>query len=210
MQNDPETLDSTFSKTSVFQYLEDYSKCLVSALKHVEPEQLDKAHQAMWGARQKQGRIFVAGNGGSAAISNHLCCDWQKGTHVKGHKSLLVQSLAANTPLLTALGNDLGYERVFSFQLECADLQPNDLVLLVSSSGNSPNIIDAATLARERGATIIGMTGFSGGKLRQLAHISLHIPVANYGVVEDAHQMLMHVLAQFHAFDHRKEISPSA
>ncbi len=135
-------------------------------------------------------RIFVGGNGGSAAISNHLCCDFMKGG------GLEVMSLSCNTPLITAIANDLGYERSISFQLERL-LNPGDIVLLISSSGNSPNIIEAAKVAKSRGAWIIGLTGFSGGKLKELADTSLHIPIDNYGIVEDCHQSIMHIISQY-------------
>src|SRR5205807_2169508 len=107
--------------------------------------------QLLLKTRSAGARIFVAGNGGSAAISDHLCCDWQKGVHVADHAGLHVHSLVSSTGLLTAIANDFGYDKSFSFQLELAGLKPEDIVVLISSSGNSPNIVAAAELAKSRG-----------------------------------------------------------
>lgn len=137
-------------------------------------------------------KVFVGGNGGSAAISNHLCCDFMKGAKVQ------TISLSSNTPLLTAIANDLGYENTLSFQLEKhLTGDPSEIVMLVSSSGDSPNIIKAAEYASTRGAHLIGLTGFTGGRLMQIAHTKLHIPIHNYGVVEDCHQGIMHIISQY-------------
>ena len=135
--------------------------------------------------------VYVGGNGGSAAISNHLCCDFIKGTACK------TISLSCNTPLITAIGNDYGYEKTMSYQLENYIRKDEDCtVILVSSSGNSPNIIHAANLVNKLGVKLIGLTGFDGGKLKDLCNVSLHIPIYNYGVVEDCHQSIMHIISQ--------------
>ncbi len=142
------------------------------------------------------GTLWVAGNGGSAAIADHTVCDVSKGTHVHGKPPVRSVSLAANGPMITALANDIAYERVFSEQLKYY-LGPNDAVLLVSSSGNSPNVLEACRYANERGVPTIAFVGFKGGKLAELARHVVWIPVENYGIVEDAHQSLIHVLTQY-------------
>lgn len=206
MQNDPKFLNITFAHDSVRAYLNDYAAHLERALESVTPEALDAAAQELMRARLEEGRIFAAGNGGSAAITLHLGCDWQKGVHTSGHSTPHVNCLAANPALLTAIANDFGYEKSFAFQLEMANLKAKDLVVLISSSGNSENILQAAQYTKSKGAKVIGLTGFSGGKLKQFADISLHIPFDNYGLVEDCHQVLMHVLAQFHDLSFRKRL----
>lgn len=138
------------------------------------------------------GRIFVAGNGGSAAISNHLCCDFLKGADLRK-----VVSMSCNTPLITAISNDIGYEDSISFQVDKLMCVCFDTLILISSSGNSPNIIKAAKAAKKKNCKVIGLTGFNGGKLAKLADYSLHIPVNNYGIVEDCHQSLMHIISQY-------------
>lgn len=144
----------------------------------------------------RRGTIWVAGNGGSAAIADHTVCDTSKGTHVEGKPPLRSVSLAANGPMITALANDISYEKVFSEQLKYY-LQDGDAVLLVSSSGNSPNVVDACRYANERGVPTIAFVGFKGGKLAELAKHVVWIKVDNYGIVEDAHQSLVHVLTQY-------------
>jgi D-sedoheptulose 7-phosphate isomerase len=204
MQKDPRFLNQTFSTETIRAYLSGYSASLQKCLDSISQKDLDAASQMLRQVRSQGARIFVAGNGGSAAISEHLSCDWQKGVHIPGTGCLKVQCLTSNTSLLTAIANDFGYKETFAYQLELADLTSQDVVLLISSSGNSENVVKAADYAKSKGCKVIGLTGFSGGKLMAMADISLHIPFDNYGVVEDAHQALMHVLAQFHDSGNRE------
>jgi D-sedoheptulose 7-phosphate isomerase len=203
MQKDPRFRNETFSQESLRSYLTDYSSTLQKCLASLAQKDLDAAAQLMLEVRTKGGRVFVAGNGGSAAISEHLSCDFEKGTYLPTMNSLKVQCLTSNTSLLTAIANDFGYENIFAYQMELAQLTSYDLVILISSSGNSPNIIKACDFAKSNGCKVIGFTGFSGGKLKLQADVSLHVPFENYGVVEDAHQVLMHCLAQFHDIKNR-------
>jgi phosphoheptose isomerase len=147
-------------------------------------------------ARQEGRHVLVAGNGGSAAISNHFECDASKGTHVHGCPPLRTRSLAANASVLTALGNDVGFESIFDRQVDYY-AQPGDVVILVSSSGNSPNVVRACRRAKELGLTTVALVGFGGGKLKELADHALHVPVDNYGVAEDMHQATVHLVTQF-------------
>lgn len=142
------------------------------------------------------GTVYMAGNGGSAAIADHSVCDTSKGTHIDGVPPIRAISLSSNGPLLTALANDIAYEKVFSEQLKYY-LTPNDAVLLVSSSGNSPNVVEACRFANERDVPTIAFVGFQGGKLAELAKYVVHVPIENYGIVEDTHQSLIHVLTQY-------------
>lgn len=194
--SDTRNRNISFKTDSISVYLSEYSKFLQAALDVVDREQLQLAHNALMDAQENGRQIFVAGNGGSAAISEHLECDFQKGCHV-GSGTLKTRSLCSNVAVLTAIGNDLGFEKVFSCQLELIDTKTSDILILISSSGNSANIIEAANYAKNKGMLLIGLTGFDGGKLKELADISLHVPFANYGIVEDAHQAMIHALAQF-------------
>lgn len=142
------------------------------------------------------GTIWVAGNGGSAAIADHTVCDCSKGTYVEGQPPLRAISLTANVPLLTALGNDISYDDVFSEPLKYY-LKPEDAVLLVSSSGNSPNVIKACEYANAKGVPTIAFVGFKGGKLAETAQSVVHIEIENYGIVEDTHQSLIHAMTQY-------------
>ena len=142
------------------------------------------------------GTLWMAGNGGSAAIADHSVCDISKGTYAEGRKPLRAVSLAANGPLLTALGNDISYDDVYSEPLKYY-LTDKDAVLLVSSSGNSENVVRACDAANAKGVPTIAFTGFKGGRLREKARHVVHVPVENYGIVEDIHQSLIHVLTQY-------------
>ncbi len=181
---------------SASEYFGQYRKNLSETLDKVDGSKIDSALSILLKAIESGAQVFVAGNGGSAAIANHLCCDWTKGTFARGQKPLMTHSLSANTSMLTAVANDLGFEQSFSAQLEMMG-KADDVLVLISSSGNSPNILRAAEMAREMKITVIGLTGFSGGKLQQASDVAIHVPIANYGIVEDAHQMIMHTLAQF-------------
>lgn len=142
------------------------------------------------------GTVWVAGNGGSAAIANHSVCDCSKGTFVEGRPPLRMISLASNVPMLTAIGNDISYDAVFSEPLKYY-LTDKDAVLLVSSSGNSPNVVEACKYANSQSVPTIAFVGFKGGKLAELATHVVHIELDNYGIVEDTHQSLIHVLTQY-------------
>ena len=138
-------------------------------------------------------QIFTAGNGGSAALAVHLAADFGKNVAGPNDKFPRILSLCCNSSTLTAIGNDCGYENTFSFQLRNL-MNSGDLVVLISSSGNSPNIIEAAKFAKAGGATVIGLSGFSGGKLKELSDVSLHVPCDVYELVEDAHSFFCHAI----------------
>ena len=142
------------------------------------------------------GTVWVAGNGGSAAISDHTVCDCSKGTYVEGQNPFRTISLTSNVAMLTALGNDISYDDVFSEPLKYY-LKPEDAVLLVSSSGNSPNVVKACEYAKAKGVPTVAFVGFKGGKLKEKAKHVVHIEVENYGIVEDTHQSLIHALTQY-------------
>jgi phosphoheptose isomerase len=176
-------------------YVNEYAARVKQALAQIPQDSLARAFKMIEDAATRGARVYVAGNGGSAAIADHLCCDWLKGTYSPGAPSVRVQSLTGSTALLTALANDVSYEECFSRQLEM-QAKEGDLCVLISSSGNSPNVLRAAEAARTKKISTIGLSGFDGGKLKGLCDVSLHVPVNNYGMAEDSHQMLMHVFTQ--------------
>lgn len=177
-------------------FIEDYYKKFVEVINAFDKSTIPQVHEIFTRVSKAGGTIWVAGNGGSAAISDHTVCDTTKGTYVDGKPAVKSVSLAANGPMLTALANDFAYEDVFSKQLEYY-LEAEDAVLLVSSSGNSPNVVKACEYANSRNVPTIAFTGFSGGKLKQLAQVAVWIPVENYGMAEDLHQSLMHLITQY-------------
>ena len=143
---------------------------------------------------QARGRVvFVVGNGGSAATASHFACDLSKGTRRDGPPTFHVVSLTDNVPLLTAWANDSGYERVFSEQLTGL-AQPGDLLVAISASGNSPNIVAAVDAARSCGMAVIGLSGRSGGRLVNMVDALVNVPSDRIEVVEDAHLIVAHSL----------------
>ena len=196
MQVDPRTKNKIFSMESPAAYLREYAKTLQQTLAEVAPESLDQAIALLETCLRASKRIYVCGNGGSAAIADHLCCDWTKGTRMDHLPALKTHSFTANGALMTALANDYGFEETFSTQVEMFG-EAGDILVAISSSGNSPNIVKGVNAAKARGMKVLGLSGFSGGQLKELADISLHANFDNYGLVEDCHQAMMHVLSQY-------------
>lgn len=181
---------------SAASYFDAYAEEMARAAKSVEPAMLELAAATLAEAYLRGAHIFSCGNGGSASIANHMQCDHVKGVQTATDLRPHVLSLSANVELLTAIANDTGYENIFVYQLQ-SHSEPGDVVLAVSSSGRSPNIVRALTWAREQGLRTIAVTGFDGGAAKEAAEISVHVDCANYGIVEDLHQAIMHALAQY-------------
>jgi D-sedoheptulose 7-phosphate isomerase len=137
--------------------------------------------------------VLILGNGGSAATASHLACDLAKTASLPGHPRLRALALTDNTPLLTAWGNDASYEVVFAEQVRTF-ARPGDVVIAISASGNSPNVLAAVMAAREIGARVVGVTGFGGGRLAPLCDVALVAPSHEYGPVEDAHMIVVHAV----------------
>lgn len=180
--------------------LEEYRDTFLGYCKSLDLESLAPVLDVLRSTiASESGFIFVCGNGGSAALSQHFAIDLGLGTHRKSNKGgCRIFDLTSNASVLTATANDTGYENVFSSQL---DLYSNkgDLLIAISSSGNSINIIEAIKKARDRGVTTIGLTGFDGGEVRRLVNFSIHVETeaGNYGIVEDLHSFVLHILTHF-------------
>jgi D-sedoheptulose 7-phosphate isomerase len=165
-------------------------------LGRVDPRELQALADAMWATFQQRRFIFLIGNGGSGSNASHFCEDVGKCTipvadydHDKPRMRIL--SLTDNTPYILAWANDAGFERVFAEQLKNL-ASPGDLLIAISGSGNSPNILRAVEWANTHGVLTFGCTGYSGGKLRAMAKQGLHVPIDDMGTVESIH------LAAFH------------
>jgi phosphoheptose isomerase len=166
------------------------------AVKSVDAAALDRAAAILVEAYTNRAGVFACGNGGSAAIANHLQCDHSKGVRTATDLLPRVTSLSTNVELLTAIANDMSYEDVFVYQLQ-SQSGPGDVLIAVSSSGGSPNIVRALRWARDHGLRTIALTGFGGGDARAVAEVPIHVDGTNYGLVEDLHQAIMHALAQY-------------
>jgi phosphoheptose isomerase len=177
-------------------YFEAYAAEAAQAAGSIDPASLDRAAAVLLRAYTSGAGVFSCGNGGSAAIANHLQCDHVKGIRTATDLAPRVLSLSASIELMTAIANDMGYEDVFVYQLQ-SHSGPGDVLVAVSSSGRSPNIVRALTWARDHGLGTIALTGFDGGQARAVAEVTIHVDSANYGIVEDLHQAIMHALAQY-------------
>jgi phosphoheptose isomerase len=166
------------------------------AAQTIDPQQLELAAATLLDAYTAGATVFTCGNGGSAAVSDHLQCDHLKGIRTGTDLLPSVTSLTSNVDLITAIANDIGYEEVFAYQLE-SHAHPADVLLAISSSGASANIVRALAWARAHDLRTVAFTGFDGGEARRVADISVHVDSANYGIVEDLHQTAMHAIAQF-------------
>jgi D-sedoheptulose 7-phosphate isomerase/D-glycero-D-manno-heptose 1,7-bisphosphate phosphatase len=177
--------------------IKEYKKMIDEALDATDEVAVDGAlRELLWAATYRK-PVLVFGNGGSAAIAEHFSCDHTKGVWHDTNLKSCVHSLSSNLPLITAIANDYSYEDVFSKQIEYCSA-PAAVVVAISSSGNSPNIIQALKTAEAKGYVTIAMVGFDGGVVvrENLAWKTIHVPSNNYGVVEDCHQIIMHMMAQ--------------
>ena len=164
-------------------------------LAKVRDEEVAALAGALAAARDEDRLIFLIGNGGSGANASHLCEDLGKGTltDFDAQKRLRVISLTDNTPYILAWGNDEGYERVFVEQLRNL-AAPGALLIAISGSGNSPNVVEAVRWANANGMTTFGVTGYDGGELGRIAHRNLHVPSDDMGMVEAVHGVIFHYL----------------
>lgn len=176
-------------------FSDDYFALYGEASASVDRAEIRRAAALLQDVIARNSTVFACGNGGSAAISNHLMCDCLKGIRNGTNVKPNVYSLASTVELITAIANDFSYDKIFSFQLE-SHAKPGDLLIVISSSGCSANIVQALHRAKEMDMKSIAMTGFTGGEANELADVSLWVKASNYGVVEDVHQSLMHILAQ--------------
>jgi phosphoheptose isomerase len=177
-------------------YGEAYFARLKEAAASVDRVKLAEAGRLLEAAYGRGAMVYVCGNGGSAAIANHLVCDHVKGVQTDTDLKPRVVSLSANIETITAIANDIAFADVFVYQLRSL-AKKGDVLITVSSSGDSENVVRAAEWARANGIEVVAMTGFDGGRTARLADVNLHVKGDNYGMVEDTHQSLMHILAQY-------------
>jgi D-sedoheptulose 7-phosphate isomerase len=173
--------------------LERYCRELADVTVAMPFDMLTRAADTLLDCHRRGGTVFVLGNGGSAATASHFACDLAKGTRAEGVPAFRVFPLTDNVPLLTAWANDTSYELVFAEQL-AALIRPGDVVVAISASGNSPNVLAAARVARAAGALTIALSGREGGRLRPLADLTICAPSEAMEQVEDAHSIITHSL----------------
>jgi D-sedoheptulose 7-phosphate isomerase len=173
--------------------LSNYLAGLVGCIEEIARQDVAGVAEVIYRAYLEKKHIYIFGNGGSSATASHMVCDFQKGTSVPGKPRLRVSCLSDNTPLMTAIGNDIDFRDVFVEQL-VSQLSPGDVAIGISCSGNSPNVLKAIAYAKECGAITIGFTAFGGGELRRMADKSINLTSRDYGQAEDVHLCLDHIL----------------
>lgn len=191
-------LDEIFETTkNSVEYCNQYAAYMSKLLLELDYSEVSKFLAAVLEARERGSFIFFIGNGGSAATASHYANDLSIGTRVDV-KPFKAMSLTDNIPVLTALANDDGYEHIFTKQLKNF-ASKDDLLVAISASGNSPNIIQCVEYAKQKGLKVVGLTGFDGGKLRELSDIKIHVETrkGEYGPVEDVHMYINHVLGSY-------------
>ena len=182
---------------SAASYFDAYAEEMARAAKTVDPAAFDRAAAILLEAYTRGARMFSCGNGGSASIANHMQCDHVKGVRTATDLAPQVLSLSTNVELLTAIANDMGYENVFVYQLQ-SQSEPGDVLIAVSSSGRSPNIVQRARPGPATTACAPSRSPAStGARPGPWPRSAIHVDCTNYGIVEDLHQAIMHALAQY-------------
>ena len=169
-----------------------YSAELIDAIHKLDPSEFGKAVEILLNAWKQDRQVFVTGNGGSAGSANHFVCDFGKNAVNHGKRRFRIHSLCDNPEVITALGNDISFEDIFSFQLENV-VREGDVLLVISASGNSPDLVKACKMAKMHKASIIALSGFGGGKICDGADASLVTDLTSYERIEDIHMMILHM-----------------
>jgi D-sedoheptulose 7-phosphate isomerase len=173
-----------------------YLQRLQAALSALPHDRLSQLGEILYRAYRNEKQVFTLGNGGSASTASHMAADIGKNTIGPNMRRFRVLSLNDNAAMLTALANDLGYESVFREQLQNL-IRPGDLLIAISASGNSPNVLQAIRYAQEQCATVVGLLGFDGGEAARLADVAIVVPSDHYGVVEDTHLIINHIIVDY-------------
>lgn len=174
------------------KFIDSYLDDLGNLMDLLETDNIAKAIEMLKEAHKAKRKVFVLGNGGSAATANHFVCDLGKNAIKDDENRFKIISLSDNICSITAYGNDISYDSVFAEQLKNL-IEHKDLLICVSASGNSPNVLKAVEYARKKEAAIIGITGFDGGKLKELSDININVCSSSYEKVEDMHLIIMHI-----------------
>ncbi|MFT6069504.1 MAG: D-sedoheptulose 7-phosphate isomerase [Bacteriovoracaceae bacterium] len=191
-------VDKIFSNSnSPSEFASSYFNHLSEVLTKIDVTKVEEMINIILEARESAKMIYFIGNGGSAATASHFANDLSVGPRTTG-KPFRVTSLTDNNAVMTAIANDFGYDELFTKQLE-SYLNEGDVVVAISASGNSPNVVKAIEYANSKSCMTIGLTGFDGGKLKEVSKLNLHVPSekGEYGPVEDIHMIFDHVIGNY-------------
>ena len=165
-------------------------------LKKINFKELDKIINLLKKSFKNKNILYTCGNGGSSSLADHFTCDFLKQTNNQTNLNVKSISLVSNFSLISAIANDISYDKIFSFQVEKL-CKKNDVLFLFSVSGNSPNLLEAIKSAKKIGVKTVSFTAFDGGKLSKISDFNLNFPIANFGIAEDCHISIMHYLSQY-------------
>lgn len=181
------------------EFTRSYIKNLQNLLENIDENVVEKIVEQLEKVSKLKSRFYVIGNGGSSATASHMANDLSIGLKRRDIISIDVVSLGDNSSVTSAIANDIGFENIFYLQLKDI-LKPEDVLLAISCSGNSPNIVKAIEYGNKVGSTIIGVSGFDGGKLKEVSDINFHVNAAKgeYGLVEDIHMILDHIIYSYY------------
>ncbi|MBT6936866.1 MAG: SIS domain-containing protein [Candidatus Marinimicrobia bacterium] len=176
-------------------FVKDYLTRLKQILDDIDVDVISDIVDTLEETIENKSRIYILGNGGSAATASHMVNDLGAGLRRRDVINFDVTSLGDNSSVVTAIANDIGYENIFYMQMK-GHINADDVVIAISCSGDSPNIIKAVDYAKDLGCKIIGVTGFNGGYLKKISNINFHVdvPEDEYGLVEDTHMILDHII----------------
>ena len=169
---------------------------LHNSLLELNSNLIEKVSEKLFNTIKNNKQIFVCGNGGSAAIANHYVPDYLKLIRQNTKLKPLVKSLSSDLELITAISNDMDYSKIFSYQAESL-CKKGDVIIIISSSGNSQNVVSLAKWAKKKKIYSISFTGFNGGNLKKITNLNIHVNINNYGLVEDSHHILMHAIMHY-------------
>lgn len=192
-------LKGMFQETgSSAEFVSQYNRHMADLIARLDSKKIAEVIDVIRSAGESGRTIYTIANGGSAAVASHFVNDLGVNSLVAGRRGFRVISLVDNVESVTAVANDVGYESIFKLQLQCG-MEPGDVLVAMSVSGNSENIVRAVEWANEAGAHTIGFCGFDGGKLRDMARTAIHIPTTpdEYGPVEDVFSVLCHTIAGY-------------
>jgi len=177
-------------------HIREYLDRLISTLEGLPMDSVESLSELLYRAYSDGKQVFILGNGGSASTASHMAADLGKNTIGPNMRRFRIMSLNDNIPLLTALSNDLGYENMFAEQLQNL-IQSGDVLIVISGSGKSPNVLRAMEYARSRSGEVAALLGFDGGPAAELADLTVLVDSSDYGVVEDAHLIINHILVEY-------------
>lgn len=180
---------------TICESAEVYLSELHALVKKLNAEAIEAVAERVYRAWKSDHLVLTLGNGGSAFTASHFVTDLVKTAAVDGCRRLKALSLADNIGLVTAIGNDINYEQTFVYSLESFS-RADDLVIAVSASGNSPNVVEACRWAKGNGVHVIALTGFTGGRIASIADVHVNVPSNNYGMIEDLHLSIGHMISQ--------------